>query len=198
GRGVGPRGPHSRGVRSRGRASAGGALHRGRGGRGMTVPAAPPSSPHLPRPAASEGLAGALESQKDRLLPCVHCGFCLPACPTYTRLGDEADSPRGRLHLMLAVVEGRLDAGSAAFRTPSARGRGCRACEPVCPSGVEYGTLLEHAREASIQATPPGRLTRALMAVMGRAPLRSVFFLGGRWLRGSGLASAVARILPGS
>ena len=65
----------------------------------------------------SDALARALEAQRERLLPCVHCGFCLPACPTYNRLGDEADSPRGRLQLMQAVVEGRLDPGSDAFHT---------------------------------------------------------------------------------
>ena len=55
------------------------------------------------------GLAATLAMEQDKLLTCVHCGFCLPACPTYTRLGDENDSPRGRLYLMRAVVEGRLD-----------------------------------------------------------------------------------------
>ena len=58
-------------------------------------------------------MAGALAGQEDRLMPCVHCGFCLPVCPTYRRLGDENDSPRGRLYLMRAVVEGRLDEARA-------------------------------------------------------------------------------------
>ncbi|HUF84459.1 MAG TPA: 4Fe-4S dicluster domain-containing protein, partial [Acidimicrobiia bacterium] len=137
-----------------------------------------------------------MAKQKDRLLPCVHCGFCLPACPTYNRLGDEADSPRGRLHLMQAVVEGRLDPGSDAFRTHIDRCLGCRACEPVCPSGVEYGTLLEYARETSAAATPPGILTRMLLTVMGSRPTRAPFFLGGRVLRATGLATAGVRLLP--
>lgn len=141
-------------------------------------------------------LVTAIAEQKDRLLPCVHCGFCLPACPTYNRLGDEADSPRGRLHLMQAVVEGRLDPGSDAFRTHIDRCLGCRACEPVCPSGVEYGTLLEYARETSAAASPPDILTRSLLAVMGSRAARAVFFLGGRVMRGTRLAALGTRVLP--
>ncbi|MDX1494074.1 MAG: 4Fe-4S dicluster domain-containing protein, partial [Longimicrobiales bacterium] len=146
-------------------------------------------------PAVSR-LAEALQAQQDRLLPCVHCGFCLPACPTYNRLGDEADSPRGRLHLMGAVVEGRLDPASDAFQVHIDRCLGCRACEPVCPSGVEYGTLLEAARETAVEARTPGYLTRALLAVMGKRILRAPFFLGGRLLRATGLAALAVRILP--
>lgn len=143
-------------------------------------------------------LADALEIQRDRLMPCVHCGFCLPACPTYERLGDEADSPRGRLHLMKAVVEGRLDAGSDAFQTHIDRCLGCRACEPVCPSGVEYGTLLELARETASRARSPGFMTRALLFVMGSGLVRRIFFAGGRIVRASGLAAVGARVLPSS
>lgn len=141
-------------------------------------------------------LAEALEAQKDRLLPCVHCGFCLPACPTYNRLGDEADSPRGRLHLMGAVVEGRLDPASDAFQTHIDRCLGCRACEPVCPSGVEYGVLLEAARETAVEARRPGVLTRLLLAIMASPGPRAVFFLGGRVLRATGLARLAIRLLP--
>ena len=84
---------------------------------------------------------------EQKLLACVHCGFCLTACPTYTRLGDEADSPRGRIYLMRAVQEGRLEAADPAVTTHIDRCLGCRACETVCPSGVEYGFLLERARD---------------------------------------------------
>ena len=152
---------------------------------------APPPTP------ATAALADAIGAQRDRLVPCVHCGFCLPACPTYTRLGDEADSPRGRLHLMKAVVEGRLDPGSDAFRTHIDRCLGCRACEPVCPSGVEYGTLLELARHTATGRVPAGWLTRALLAVMASRTLRGALFFGGRVLRATGLAALGARLMPG-
>ena len=155
------------------------------------MPSVATGAPPLPA-----GLAEALEAQRERLLPCVHCGFCLPACPTYNRLGDENDSPRGRLHLMKAVVEGRLDPGSDAFRTHIDRCLGCRACEPVCPSGVEYGTLLELARYTAASRTPQGPLTRALLTVMASRPLRGALFLGGRVLRATGLAALAVRLVP--
>lgn len=150
------------------------------------------------RVGAASALASALAAQQERLLPCVHCGFCLPACPTYNRLGDENDSPRGRLHLMQAVVDGRLDAASDAFQTHIDRCLGCRACEPVCPSGVEYGTLLELARETASEARRPPLLTRVLLGVMGSRPARGLFFLGGRFLRATGIAALGARVLPAS
>ena len=145
----------------------------------------------------TDALAAALEAQRERLLPCVHCGFCLPACPTYNRLGDEADSPRGRLHLMGAVVEGRLDPASDAFHMHLDRCLGCRACEPVCPSGVEFGMLLELARDTAARQRPPGRLTRLLLRIIASRELRTAFFLPGRILRGTGLAVLGAKVLPG-
>ena len=117
-----------------------------------------------------------------------------PACPTYNRLGDENDSPRGRLHLMQAVVEGRLDPESDAFQVHIDRCLGCRACEPVCPSGVEYGTLLELARETASNARASDALTRGLLTVMASRTLREILFLGGRTLR-AGLASVMVSVL---
>lgn len=149
-----------------------------------------------PEAVAMDALTQALEAQRERLLPCVHCGFCLPACPTYNRLGDETDSPRGRLHLMRAVVDGRLNAGGDAFQTHIDRCLGCRACEPVCPSGVEYGSLLELARDVGAKHKRPGFLSRLLLAAFASPLRRSLFFLGGRVARGSGIAALGARILP--
>lgn len=91
-------------------------------------------------------LIATLAKEEQKLLACVHCGLCLEACPTYVATGDENDSPRGRIYLMRAVEEGRLAANSPSFERHIDRCLGCRACEPVCPAGVEYGQLLEAAR----------------------------------------------------
>jgi len=77
----------------------------------------------------------------------VHCGICLPHCPTYRVLKDEADSPRGRILLMDALVDGRI--GRDAVRPHLERCIGCLACETACPSGVPYGALLERGRAAT-------------------------------------------------
>jgi glycolate oxidase iron-sulfur subunit len=97
---------------------------------------------------------------------------------------------------MRAVVEGRLDPGADAFQTHIDRCLGCRACEPVCPSGVEYGSLLELAREVGARHREGGLLNRLLLRVFASAPLRRAFFLGARIARGTGLAALGARLLP--
>ncbi len=146
---------------------------------------------------ATDTLAQALKEQEEGLLNCVHCGFCLPACPTYRRLGDEADSPRGRLHLMRAVVEGRLSAESDAFQLHTSRCLGCRACEPVCPSGVAYGQLLELARHVGSEARRPPFLNRLLLRVFGTAWIARPAMLAARILRASGIPALLARLLSG-
>lgn len=82
------------------------------------------------------------------LLDCMRCGFCLPSCPTYLHMeSDESQSPRGRIALMKAVRDGAIGFDSSvenAFNTCL----GCRACEPACPAGVQYGALIEQTREA--------------------------------------------------
>ena len=147
---------------------------------------------------AAESLAHAVKDQEEGLLNCVHCGFCLPACPTYRRLGDEADSPRGRLHLMRAVVEGRLDAGSDAFQLHIGRCLGCRACEPVCPSGVEYGNLLELARYVGNEARRPSLLTRLLLRVFGTGWIARPAMFTARAVRATGIPALVTRLLASS
>src|SRR6187549_156090 len=82
----------------------------------------------------------------DKSLACIHCGLCLSSCPTYLETGDENNSPRGRIHLMRAWQEGRLEVAGEPVRHLDLC-LGCRACEAACPSGVEYGALLEATRD---------------------------------------------------
>ena len=96
---------------------------------------------------------------------CVHCGFCLPTCPTYIQWGEEMDSPRGRIYLMKAAVEKRIPVDASYVQHLDAC-LGCVGCVTACPSGVQYGTLIEQARaqiETRVCPFPRGS------AVPGRA-----------------------------
>jgi len=124
--------------------------------------------------------------------PCVHCGFCLPACPTYLATGDEADSPRGRIVLMRLMERGELPADDPALIQHLEACLGCRGCEPACPSGVGYGRGLEAAREELYRNRGLPALGRVALGIFGRDPLwRSLFTLA-RWLRATGLPRALA------
>jgi glycolate oxidase iron-sulfur subunit len=101
------------------------------------------------------------------LRSCVHCGFCLPACPTYQLLGDELDSPRGRIYLMKQVLEGQPVTASTQLHLD--RCLGCRACESACPSGVQYGRLLELGR-----AVTDAHVPRAALPATQRYLLRKI------------------------
>src|ERR1044072_1086189 len=130
--------------------------------------------------------------QEDKLLACIHCGLCLEACPTYVITGNENDGPRGRIYRMRAVAEGRLENTSSAFATHIDRCLGCRACEQVCPAGVEYGQVLEASRVVFVEPQPKTDLAKKVLRFVLRHvwvwPGRLRFFFGrSRLFRASGL-----------
>lgn len=99
---------------------------------------------------------------------CVHCGLCLPSCPTYQELGQEPDSPRGRIYLVKAAQEGRIAPDSPALLSHLDLCLGCLNCQTVCPSGVGYGVILEEARELTESARRRPPLTRWLRGILLR------------------------------
>ena len=109
----------------------------------------------------------------DEIRKCVHCGICLPQCPTYRVLGEEMDSPRGRIYLMRAAAEGRVGL-SRTFQRHLDLCLGCRACETACPSGVRFGSLLEATRAELRRAGPPTkhRLLQAFVFSVFPEPAR--------------------------
>jgi glycolate oxidase iron-sulfur subunit len=105
-------------------------------------PAAPADPLALPlvRPQAPSRPGSSIDYEL--FLDCVHCGLCTASCPTYVETGNENDSPRGRIYLMRSVRDGRLELGPEVRRHLELC-LDCRACETACPSGVQYGRLIE-------------------------------------------------------
>jgi len=118
---------------------------------------------------------------------CVHCGFCLQACPTFLATGDESDSPRGRIELMRALERGDLTADDAALSYHLDRCLGCRGCEPVCPSGVQYGHGLEAARARLTAARGVPRLARMALWALTTPGVSAVVYWFARLFRATGL-----------
>lgn len=137
-----------------------------------------------------------LAEEEDRILACIHCGFCLPACPTYQVLGSEADSPRGRISLIRALAEGRIAPDDEALYTHLDRCLGCLACETACPSGVEYGVLLERAREVQKAERGLDLPTRILLAGFGRRGTTKIIGALGRKIRQLSAARFLLRAIP--
>src|SRR3974377_2432939 len=137
---------------------------------------------------------------------CVHCGFCLPVCPTYVLWGQEMDSPRGRIYLMKMAADGKAQMNEE-WVSHFDSCLGCMACMPACPSGVDYGKLIEATRaqiERRYSRSPGTRLHRKILFATFTRPERMKLL---RWplrfyqksglrtlLRGAGLF----RLLPKS
>lgn len=138
---------------------------------------------------------------------CVHCGLCLAYCPTFSELGTEMDSPRGRIVLIKSLAEGRIALSDSTVRHLSLC-LDCRACETVCPAGVPYGRLIEAAK-AEIEHQRPGGLARRLFRtlnfglLLGRPRLLRAAAAALRFYQTTGLqvlarATGLVRLLPGT
>ncbi len=151
----------------------------------------------------------------DKSLDCVHCGLCLSACPTYRITGRENSSPRGRIYLIRGVAEGKIEMGDLVAEELGLC-LGCRACESECPSGVEYGAMLEKGREAvavsglrrgwghrvedfalgKILAYP--RRLHAVVSILGRVQRLGLDRLAGMLLPFIGHARSLLPRIPGA
>ena len=123
---------------------------------------------------------------------CVHCGFCLPACPTYQLWGEEMDSPRGRIHLITQILES--GAGTAAAAEHFDRCLGCMACMTACPSGVQYDQLIEAARTWAEEAPAESAAARHCGRYCGRPGRSGTAERGAR--RGRANRAAAAAVAP--
>ncbi|MBI2760817.1 MAG: 4Fe-4S dicluster domain-containing protein [Chloroflexi bacterium] len=162
-----------------------------------TVPTPTPAAPPF------SGFAAGDAPGFDILNTCVQCGLCLPTCPTYRETYREQSSPRGRLHLMRAVHDGRIDVLDRVFTEQMYECLDCRACEPACPSGVAYGKVLEASRsqieraraERQDRSLPERALRKLVFGWLFREPgrVRAVSALARAYQRGG-----VQRLARGS
>jgi glycolate oxidase iron-sulfur subunit len=165
----------------------------------MAHPAA--ATPVPPAPLTLHGLGVEGVNQ------CVHCGLCLASCPTFSELGTEMDSPRGRIFLVKSLAEGRIGLTDSTVRHLELC-LDCRACETACPSGVPYGRLIEAARAEIERARPGGPLRRAFRwlnfgLLLGHPRMLALAAAGLRLYQASGVqalarASGLVRALPGT
>jgi glycolate oxidase iron-sulfur subunit len=138
---------------------------------------------------------------------CVHCGLCLAYCPTFSELGTEMDSPRGRIFMIKSLAEGRMSLTDPAVEHLSLC-LDCRACETVCPAGVPYGRLIEAAKVEIERQRPGGAVRRAFRWVnfgllLGRPRVLRLAAAGLRMYQASGLQtlvrkSGIVKLLPGT
>ena len=151
-----------------------------------------PTPADATRPCALEGtpLAAALPG----INACVHCGFCLQACPTYLTLEDENESPRGRIFLMRSLLEGTVTPNDSAVRSHIDRCLGCRACETACPSGVPYGQLLEATRATLREAELPPLTARLILFVFSHPALMKLAMFASRLFAATPIPSLMSRL----
>ncbi|HWB52782.1 MAG TPA: heterodisulfide reductase-related iron-sulfur binding cluster [Tepidisphaeraceae bacterium] len=142
----------------------------------------PDSTIHLDKRTYARGLA------------CVHCGLCLPACPTYVTTGHEGDSPRGRIQLMLGLADGKIEATETVRRHLDLC-LDCRGCETACPSGVIYHELLEESRARLAESRPPTNqaMRWAFFHVLTRPTRLKLALLPARLLQKIGLYNFLVR-----
>ena len=163
------------------------------------------SSP-LPSPTSSDGqprLGASIDYGK--FLDCVHCGLCTSACPTYRETGNENDSPRGRIYLMRAVTDGRLEMSPNVGRHLDLC-LDCRSCETACPSGVQYGRLIEPFRvemqQRAAKKSSPGWFQKIVLHGLFPYPKRLAWaLLPARVMQKLGLdrlmeSTGLIRLLP--
>ncbi len=140
------------------------------------------------------------QHEKD-LMSCVHCGLCLPACPTYLETGSEADSPRGRLVLMRKLHEGTLSPQDADVTRHLDLCLGCRACETACPSGVPYGRILETARErinaADVRPKTAALSRWGLLETLTHPKLMTAALTATQMVTGGNVPAPAIRLLSG-
>ena len=164
----------------------------------MQVVDAPEEARAAVEPERFSGFSGPDAPPMDVIRSCVHCGFCLPACPTYRVTMRERSSPRGRISLIKSVSEGKLDIMDETFQEEMYLCLNCRACEAACPSGVKYGELVESARaqiEATVRRPPQVRAARTAAFAGAFADMRRFRTLsrGLKLYQRSGAQSAVRR-----